>query len=113
MLSRSNFLNPDRSNITLYAPVGNAGNKYRPSASVFVVRLPIKAGDVTVTVTPGITAPCASVTMPVSRPCVICACAGAATNATIRNTSSGADLILIEALPQLNGDRFRGRYYQR
>ena len=38
----------------------------------------MSAGDVTVTATPGITAPCASVTMPVSRPCVICAVAGIA-----------------------------------
>ena len=81
MLSRSNFLKPCRSNESLYVPDGNAGNRYLPSASVTVVRVPISAGDVAVTVTPGNTAPCASVTVPASRPCPIWANAGVAKTA--------------------------------
>jgi len=75
----------------LYVPLGSAGKRYRPSGCVTVVCPPISAGDVAVTVVPGSTALCASVTMPVMRPWVICAEAGAAaSHATARTTNVAA-----------------------
>ena len=42
--------------------------EYLPSTSLTTVRVPMSAGDLAVTVTPGSTAFCASVTVPVSLP---------------------------------------------
>src|SRR5207344_1479889 len=67
---------------------GKDGKRYFPSASVTDTCVPINAGDDAVTVTPGNTAPCASVTVPVNRPWPICANAGVAmikASATIPN----------------------------
>src|SRR6185503_2632617 len=68
MPGRLNVWNPESSNVSSYGPDGSDAIEYLPSPSVTVVRTPINDGDLAVTVTPGSTAPCASVTLPVSRP---------------------------------------------
>src|SRR6185295_11718867 len=79
------------------------GKRYLPSASVTVVRAPICDGDVAVTVTPGSTAPWASLTVPVRRPWPICANAAdgtsIATAAATASRNTALDLIhtLLEA----------------
>src|SRR5262249_9250498 len=100
-LSRDNFWKPDSSNPTLYVPLGSAGNRKRPSACDTVVCTPINAGDVTETVTPGSTAPCASVTTPVRRPWVICPYAECVSKIPIRSTTTHAALDLIVGPPPL------------
>src|SRR5437667_5431526 len=101
MFSRVNCLNPCRSKTSLYTPDGSEGNRYFPSASVTVVRLPINDGDVAVTVTPGSTAPCASLTVPLRRPCAIWANPGdAISTPNIANTTNHAVLDLIWLLPE-------------
>ncbi len=59
---------PESSNVSSYGPEGSEAIEYLPSPSVTVVRTPMSDGDFAVTVTPGSTAPCASVTVPVKRP---------------------------------------------
>ena len=60
--------NPERAKLTLYSPGGRAGWLYEPPAPVVVLRGAISAGLLTVTVTPGRTAPCSSVAVPVIVP---------------------------------------------
>src|SRR3954470_24645920 len=52
-------------NVTRYAPGGNAASSYAPESPVTTLRVPCRAGDETVTVTPESGAP-AAVTLPVS-----------------------------------------------
>src|SRR5262245_9106334 len=93
-------------------PEGSAANRYLPSASVTAWRVPMSAGDVTVTVTPGRTAPCASVTVPLSRPCPICADTPTVVAATHASTTpmNHPVLLLITCVLRENEqkpDRFR------
>ncbi len=59
---------PDSSNVSSYSPEGSAANEYFPSPEVTTERVPMREGDVAVTVTPGRTAFCVSVTVPTRRP---------------------------------------------
>src|SRR5262245_7450434 len=65
---RLNVANPDNSNVSSYSPEGNAAIEYAPSASDTTDLTPISEGDLAVTVTPGSTAPCATVPVAVHRP---------------------------------------------
>ena len=63
----------------LYSPGGIAGKRYEPSSSVTAVRTPCIDGLAIVTVTPGITPPLVSDTLPLIAPVVAptdCANAG-------------------------------------
>ncbi len=68
MLPRLKAWKPDSSNVSSYGPDGSAAIEYLPSPSDTVERTPMSAGDFAVTVTPGSTPPCASLTVPVRRP---------------------------------------------
>jgi hypothetical protein len=72
---RSKVRKPCRDTCSLYGPVGRFGNRYAPVSSVTAVRVTLVSTCVTVTVTPGSTAPLSSRTAP-----LICAvaCAQAA-----------------------------------
>src|SRR5262249_6247004 len=63
-----NVLNPGSSKVTPYVPGGTAGKRYSPSGFVTAVCTPIIAGLLTVTVTPGSTAPLESATLPLIVP---------------------------------------------
>src|SRR5262249_51236493 len=70
---------PGSSKPTLYSPGGIAAKRYCPWSLVTSVRVPIIAGLVIVTVTPGSTAFVLSVTMPFMAPVVaLVVCAAAA-----------------------------------
>ena len=66
---------------------------------------PISAGDVAVTVTPGITAPWASATVPINRPWVICA------NAVVPNSTPTTAMIInrsnLRFIPRSSGKTLR------
>src|SRR5947199_6832394 len=78
MFSRVMVRRPDSAYVAVYVPGGSRGSVYCPCASVIASRVPCSCGLVTVTVTPGIGLPDASVTMPVSAPVVRETCATAA-----------------------------------
>ena len=72
-----------------------AGNGTGRRLRSTVVRVPINAGEVAVTVTPGSTAPCGSVTTPVRVPCPICADAELPSKV---KTSASADRMRVMAI---------------
>src|SRR5271157_1312404 len=65
------FLKPLWVTVTVYEPGFNSAKEYRPNAFVFVVRLKLVAGSVSVTVALGTTAPLGSVTVPFKPPVTI------------------------------------------
>ena len=75
---RSWLMKPDRSAFTLYTPGARLMNWKPPLLSEILVWLPpISLSELIVTVAPGSAWPLASVTVPMRRPVVVCACNGA------------------------------------
>src|SRR5439155_16945149 len=72
MLGRSTVLKPVSSALTRYVPGGRLGALYAPASSVTRTRDVPLSTSVTVTLTPPITAPVASVTLPRIRPVLPC-----------------------------------------
>src|SRR5260221_4119015 len=64
MSGRVAFLNPLSSNVTVYVPIGTLGKVYAPVAVVTAVCGGCSPRPLTVTLTPGNTAPVASVALP-------------------------------------------------
>jgi hypothetical protein len=86
MPSRVVVLNPESVALTLYCPGASSGTAKKPSAPVVTTRVWVVPWLTTSTVAPGMTAPDASVTMPVMPP-VACACAACAATSTASMTS--------------------------
>src|SRR5262249_7483760 len=86
--SRMTFLKPASSKATLYVPIGMRANRYAPLSTVVVVCGWMSAGDVNITVTPGITAFETSVTLPKISPVLTCAPAGTAPASSAIQTST-------------------------
>ncbi len=63
-------MKPESAPVTVYVPLGSAGKRKRPAASVTAVRVPCRAGDVIVTDAPGSGALLESVTVPSMSPVV-------------------------------------------
>ena len=80
--------NPGSSKVSLYSPGVIAANRYWPCSLVTSVRVPIIAGLVMVTVTPGRTALVLSVTVPFIAPVVALVVWPAAIDARTRERRS-------------------------
>src|SRR4051812_17783320 len=93
----SNLAKPRADSIvTAYLPGGRLSRRKRPSSSVVEDCARIRFGLVTVTVTPGTTAPLTSVTVPSIVPVVaVCAAALIAKSERLKANSSAAILLIV------------------
>src|SRR6266545_773983 len=86
----SNVRNPASVALTVYGPTGNSGARNSPCASVTASRVAAVDSWLTTTVTPGTTAPDASVTTPSIEPVGVCAEMRAGATARRQRTSAVA-----------------------
>ena len=82
-------LKPEISAETVYLPVGSDGAEYSPLVSVTTTRVSLVPVLVSVTVTPGMTAPEESVTRPMIVPATACAEAAEGARALSNRKSTG------------------------